>query len=116
MYSFLCSILFALLVTLCCHSRTVSQIPASSQSELHAGALAYNQGTFKEAADHFRKALELDPKNKYTLLFIARSIDAQWRRGDSSPENLTKIRDAMAAYQRFLAVEPNNELAFVAVA
>ena len=87
-----------------------------AMTELYEAAQAYKGGKFAEAQRHAERALELDPSSKTALTFIARSIHAQYRPGVESPENIAKAREAIAAYQRSLLIQPDNDEAFKAIA
>lgn len=83
--------------------------------EMDAGSRAYRDGNFVKAEEHFRKALELDPEHKTAPLFIARSLQEQFKPGDSSPENLAKGEAAVEAYRQMLVKNPQNEEPFTAI-
>jgi len=86
------------------------------KSELNEGARQYKDGNFAEAQKHFERALELDPSNKNAAVFIARAIQQQYRPGVDTPENVSKAEEAIAAYKRVLAIDPNHDDAYNAVA
>ena len=87
-----------------------------AKAELNAGAQAYRNGNFAEAQQHFERALELDPENKQARLYVARTVQQQFRAGDTSPENLSKGEEAVAAFTRVLELDPDNDDAFNSVA
>ncbi len=58
--------------------------------------------------------MELDPENKDAPYFVARTIHAQYKPGDFTPENVAKARDAIDAYQRILDRVPTNDEAYKA--
>ena len=84
--------------------------------ELNAAARAYREGKFDEAQWHSERALALDPENKTAPFFVARTIHAQFKRGDLSPENVARAQDAIAAYKRILSKNPLDDEAYKAVA
>lgn len=86
-----------------------------AKNELNLVAQNYKDKKFAEAEQHARKAVELDPSNPNAPLFLARTIHAQFRRGDSTPENLAKAKAAVEAYKEIAAKDPNNDEAFSAV-
>jgi len=93
-----------------------SQTPeAQAKQELNEAARAYREGNFADAQAHSERALQLDPQNKAAPFFVARTIHAQYRPGISTPENVAKALDAIAAYQRILDRVPADEEAFKAV-
>ncbi|MFL6334055.1 MAG: TonB family protein [Pyrinomonadaceae bacterium] len=86
----------------------------AAQQELNQGARAYRDGQFAEAEQHFRRALELDPENKSTRIFIARAAQQQYKPGDTSPENVALAERAVAAYAELLGDEKVGEDAYTA--
>lgn len=87
-----------------------------SKNQLNEAARAYREGHFEDAEQHARRAYELDPNNKTAPMFIARTIHAQYRPGVQTPENIAKAREAIEAYQRILANNPNDDEAYKAIA
>ncbi|MDQ3806280.1 MAG: TonB family protein [Acidobacteriota bacterium] len=87
----------------------------AAKEELDRGATAYRRGDFAEAQRRFERALELDPANKNLPLFIARSIQQQYKPGVADPENVAKGMQAVAAYERILERDPANEDAYQAI-
>ena len=92
--------------------------PAQQEAklELDAAARAYREGTFDEAQWHSERALALDPENRTAPMFVARTIHAQFKRGDFSPENLALGQSAIAAYKRILSKNPFDDEAYKAIA
>jgi tetratricopeptide (TPR) repeat protein len=86
-----------------------------ARNALNEGARAYREGNFAEAEQKFRYAYELDPSQERTPLFIARSIQQQYKPGVSTPENVEKGQAAIQAYQDILTREPANDDAYKAV-
>ena len=84
----------------------------AARAEINAGASEYREGNFAAAEEHFRRALELDPTQKNTQLFIARAIQQQFKPGVTTPENIAAGERAVAAYQEILAKDPENEDAY----
>src|ERR1051325_62760 len=95
---------------------TPSAAQAQAKQELNAAAFAYRDGNFAEAQLHSEKALLLDPDNKTAPFFVARTIHAQYKPGDLTPENVARARETIIAYQRILERTPDNDEAFKAVA
>ena len=87
-----------------------------AREELNLAAVAYRAGKFAEAQRHAERALELDASNKDATFFVARTIHAQYSPGIETLENITRAREAIAAYQRILQREPTNEESYKAVA
>ena len=86
-----------------------------AKNALNEGARAYKEGNFKLAEEKFRYAYELDPSQKNAPIFIARSIQQQYRPGVDTPENRSKGEAAVSAYQEVLAQNPGNEDAYKAI-
>ena len=95
---------------------TQSTAEAQAKQELEQAARMYREGKYAEAQAHSEKALLLDPQNKIAPFFVARTIHAQFKPGDSTPENIAKARDAIVAYQRVLNISPGDEEAYKAIA
>jgi len=86
------------------------------QEEMKQGAQALRAGKYDEAQAHYRNALELDPSQKTALVFLARSIRAQYKLGiDDDPRNVAKATEAISIYQKALQIDPNQDEAFTAV-
>ena len=84
--------------------------------ELNEAARYYREGNFSEAQQHAEKALALNPLSEAAPLFIARTIQAQYKPGDRNETNLSKAREAIDAYKRILVRDPKHEEAYRAVA
>ena len=87
-----------------------------AKNQLNEAARAYHDGHYEEAEQYSRKALELDPNSKTALLFIARTIHAQYRPGVLAPENIAKANQAIQAYQAVLERDPKSDEAYKAIA
>jgi len=84
--------------------------------ELNEAAAAYRKGNFAEAQAHSEKALQLDPESRTAMMFVARTIHAQYKPDDYSPENVAKAREAIIAYKRILDHSLVDEESYKAVA
>jgi tetratricopeptide (TPR) repeat protein len=93
-----------------------SAAEAEARQELNEAALAYKEGKFVEAQVHSERALLLDPQNKTAPYFVARTIHAQYKPGDITPENIEKAEQAIIAYQRILERSHGDDEAYKAVA
>jgi len=87
-----------------------------SKKELHEAASAYREGNFSEAQLHSERALQLDPQSQVAPFFIARTIHAQYKPGDRTPENEAKARAAIVAYQNVLLRFRTDDEAYKAIA
>jgi tetratricopeptide (TPR) repeat protein len=88
---------------------------AQAKQALNEAARAYREGNFAEAQAHSEKALLLDPQNRTAPYFVARTIHAQYKPGDFTPENVAKAQQAIIAYQRILERSPNDDESYKAV-
>ena len=107
-------IALAILVISTSGCSVVNKIRAKNQ--LNEAARAYHDGHFEEAEQYSRTAHDLDPENKTALLFIARTIHAQFKPGVQAPENLAKASEAIQAYQSVLEKDPKSDEAYKAIA
>ena len=87
-----------------------------AKKQLNDGAGAYHAGHYTEAQQHFEQAYELDPSNTKILLYIARTIHQQYKPGVDKPENVKIANEAIDAYQKVLAADPNNDEAYKGIA
>lgn len=97
-------------------TQTPTETEAQARQELNEAARAYREGNFAVAQAHSEKALLLDPQNKTAPYFVARTIHAQYKPDDSTPENVAKAREAIIAYQRILERVPGDDEAYKAIA
>lgn len=115
-------ILAAVTITLALLAPALAQTPAltpeqaQARDELNEAARAYRMGKYVEAQAHSERALELDPDNKTAPMFIARTIHAQYKPGDFTPDNVEKAQQAITAYKRILERNPGDDEAYKAVA
>ena len=113
-------LLTCLTITIALIAPALAQTPTSTlteaREELNEAARAYREGNFVEAQAHSEKALLLDPQNKTAPYFVARTIHAQYKPDDSTPENVAKAREAIIAYQRILERVPGDDEAYKAIA
>ncbi len=117
-------LLTCLTITIALMAPLLAQTPAPTQSgaeaqakqELTETARAYREGRFGDAQAHSEKALLLDPQNNTAVMYVARTIHAQYKPRDFTPENVAKARQAIIAYQRILDRSPGDDEAYKAVA
>lgn len=87
-----------------------------AREELVEGTRLYGARDYPGAQARFERSLELDPAQPAVHYLVARTIHAQYRPGDRTPQNLDRARRAIAAYQVVLASNPGQEEAWQAVA
>ena len=117
-------LLTCLTITIALAALTPAQTPtpvseeakAQARQELNEAARVYREGNFAEAQAHSEKALLLDPQNRTAPMFVARTIHAQYKPGDFTPENVAIARAAIVAYQSILERSPNDDEAYKAIA
>ena len=87
-----------------------------SRDEMNKGVQAYKGGKYVDAANHFKKAIELDPLNKNAQLYLATSYMTQWIPGADSTENNRMYDAAKAEFQKVLDKDPSNNTALASMA
>lgn len=92
-----------------------SQLPEAVRETVNEGARLYREGRFAEAQEHFERALAAAPGSRMIALFVARAAQQQYKPGVRTPENRAKGAEAVAAYERLLALDPDSEDAYKAV-
>ncbi len=123
--------LLVLVVLTTAESQTVKQLPKpaqtspqksvqterqrAAQAELDKAHDANDEDKFAEAERHAKRAAELDPSNKAALIFIAQVISREYNRMDEGPEKTAKALEAIAAYQRVVTDDPDNDEAYHAI-
>jgi hypothetical protein len=86
-----------------------------AKNALNEGARAYREGRFADAEQKFRTAYDLDPTQQKAQLFIARSVQQQYKPGVQQPDNVAIAERAINAYQEILAKNPKDEDAYKAI-
>lgn len=116
MKRYLTSIFFVFVPLMFIHAQeNKTEQQTATQAEFEAAAKAYKTGNYAEAQQHAERALAIDPTNKQAMIFVARTIHAQYRPGNETPENTARAYNAIAAYQRVILNEPTNEESYKAV-
>ncbi|MEP6925333.1 MAG: hypothetical protein ABI954_12775 [Pyrinomonadaceae bacterium] len=80
-----------------------------ARNELNDGAKAYKERRFDEAESHFALAMTLDPSEKRTETFMARTLHQQYLTNRAVPENMKKAEQAIKVYEQILAANPDDE-------
>ena len=109
-------IMIALVTPLLAQTPVRSAAEKQAAKALNEAARAYVEGNFAEAQAHSERALLLDPRNRAAPFFVARTIHAQFKPGDFTPENILKAREAIRAYQRILDSHPREDESYKAIA
>lgn len=79
-----------------------------ARNELNDGAKAYKERRFDIAEKHFSQAMALDPTQKLTEVFLARTLHQQYLGKRDTPENMRKAEQAIEIYKKILADNPND--------
>jgi tetratricopeptide (TPR) repeat protein len=83
-----------------------------AKSQLNDAVSAYKEKNYDIAEEHARKANELDPNNENAWLDLAIILSAEYRRGDVSPANEARAKEAIDLYKKLQAKDPNNDQAY----
>ena len=89
-----------------------------ARKNLVDGSKAYKDRKFQEAEDLFRKAVSRDPdgstvEGRTAQLFLARTLHSEYI---GNRQNQAKAEEAIAEYKKALAVEPNDQSSYKAIA
>lgn len=96
-----------------------------AKNALNEGVRAYKEGKFDDAQQRGEEVLALHPPEpgaepdntqKNAQLLVAYSLQQQYKPGVEAPENEEKARQAIEAYKRVLANNPNDEIAYNQIA
>lgn len=80
-----------------------------ARNALNDGAKAYKERKFNDAEAYFEQAMALDPSQKMTETFMARTLHQQYLANRSQPDNLKKADQAIEIYKNILNDKPNDE-------
>ncbi len=103
-YSKLLSV--ALLLALAGLAAGCAQLRARDQ--LNKGVASYKNGQYAAAIDHFKQAVELDPKLLNARLYLATAYSNQFVPGVVSEENTRNGEAAIKEFEKVLETDPNN--------
>lgn len=90
--------------------------PVDWQGWLNKGTEAYKSARYQEAAEAFRKAVELNPNEVQPHLYLATAWMVQYIPGLGSPENSAFADRAEAEFERVLELDPNHLVALQSLA
>ena len=96
------------LILLSCSPLLFAQ-ETSAAEEIQAGILAYKFSNYKGAAEHFQKALKLDPTSTPARAFLANSYAQQYIPGDESAANVDLATQAIAEFKTVLKDDPTDQ-------
>jgi tetratricopeptide (TPR) repeat protein len=89
-----------------------------SRDELNQGVQSYKNAKYPDAAEHFKKAVALDPTNINGRLYLATSYMTQYIPGAESPENLGLATEAKKQFMTVLETKgsENDKTALASLA
>lgn len=87
-----------------------------ARDELNKGVQAYRNNKYSDAVNHFKQAVELDPRNESARLYLATSYMIQWIPGADSPDNKKNYDMAQQTFQQVLEKNPKDKLALASMA
>jgi tetratricopeptide (TPR) repeat protein len=82
-----------------------------ARDNINSGTAAFKSGDFASAVDHFKTAVELDPKIPNVRIYLATAYLQQYVPGNNSPENTKYADAALDELNKQLAEDPKNLLA-----
>jgi len=87
-----------------------------SRDELNKGVASFKNAKYSESVEHFKTAVELDPKNPNARLYLATAYMTQYIPGAESPENLQNAQAAKDQFLKVLEQDPKSTLAVTSLA
>jgi Tfp pilus assembly protein PilF len=88
----------------------------NARDNLNQGVNSFKTGQYSNAADHFKKAIELDPDFPVARLYLATAYMQQYVPGADSPENKRNADSALEQFQIVLKDDPKSLIAVQSVA
>ena len=79
-----------------------------ARDQLNKGVQQYKSAHYDEAIDHFKQAVELDPKLLNARLYLATAYAQQYVPGVDSPDNNRNAELAIEQFQEVLKLQPGN--------
>src|ERR1035438_4455957 len=87
-----------------------------ARDHLNKGVNAFKNAQYPEAVEHFKQAVELDPKFPTARLYLATAYMQQWIPGADSEENNNMAKAAESTFRDVLKDDPNNATAIAYLA
>lgn len=87
-----------------------------ARDHLNQGVNAFKAGSYSQAADEFRLAIDADPTFGVARLYLATAYEQQWVPGTDTDENKKFWQAAMDEFNNVLKDDPKNLLATESVA
>ncbi len=82
-----------------------------ARDHLNKGVASMKTAKYKEATEHFKQAIALDPNWDVPKLYLATAYMSQWIPGAESAENKTFQDQARAGFLNVLQTSPNDKMA-----
>jgi tetratricopeptide (TPR) repeat protein len=95
---------------------TVGCNKLKSRDQLNKGIQAFKNSQYEQAVDHFQTAVQLDPSDQMTQLYLATSYAYQVVPNLTTPENLAVAQKAIDAFQKVLDRDPKDVTALKQIA
>jgi TonB family protein len=83
---------------------------------LNRGVQAFKNAQYREAAEAFARAVEINPGSVTARLYLGTAHMQQYIPGGELPENVAHAERAMAEFQRVVNLEPGNKVALMSIA
>ncbi len=87
-----------------------------TRREIGMGIRAFRTGHYDEAAQHFQKAIAMDPESINPRLYLATSYASMYTPGSTDPANLEFIHKAEVQYLKVLELNPEEDNALRSLA
>ncbi|HYA16461.1 MAG TPA: tetratricopeptide repeat protein [Bryobacteraceae bacterium] len=88
----------------------------NARDNLNQGVNSFKAGQYANAADHFKKAIELDPEFPVARLYLATAYMQQYVPGSDTAENKRYADSALEQFQLVLNNDPKSLIATQSVA
>ncbi|MDP9264016.1 MAG: hypothetical protein M3O85_06830 [Acidobacteriota bacterium] len=79
-----------------------------ARDQLNKGVQQYKSAHYDEAIDHFKQAVDLDPRLLNARLYLATAYAQQYVPGVDSPDNNRNAELAIEQFQEVLKLQPGN--------
>jgi len=83
-------------------------VKLKARDQLNKGVVAYTNGKYDQAVEHFKAARDLDPTLMNARLYLATAYATQYIPGAPSAENLRMGEQAVKEFQDVLSIDPGN--------
>lgn len=87
-----------------------------ARDQLNKGVAAYRNAQYQAAIEHFKEAVQYDPKLVYAKLYLATAMKQLYIPEGDSPENIKTGKQAVQAFEDALKGDPNNATALASIA